>query len=189
MLRTFIAIEIEDPAVLKKLIEVKNYIAGVGAGIKPVEDENIHLTLRFLGEISQHSVEEVKRILTELKSIKRFNIRVKGVGAFPSITRPRVIWAGITEGAEELKRIRSIIDKAIVEHGLRDIKPDEHQFVPHITLARVKSSHLFAKLSTLISELQDEDFGVTPVTTIKLKRSILTPRGPIYHDLFNVTLA
>ena len=188
VIRAFIAVEIENPEVLRKLIRVRDAIAGVG-GVKPVEDENIHLTIRFLGEVSEGTISEMKRILAGLSSVESFVMRVRGVGAFPSPSRPRVVWAGVAEGADKLRMIRSFVDRAIVEHRLRDVKPDQHGFSPHITLARVKNPRAAAKLSQLLLQLQDEDFGTTPVTSIKLKRSILTPRGPIYHDIYEVELS
>ncbi len=188
-IRAFIAVEIENPNVLSNLIRIKNAIVETGADVKPVEDENIHLTIRFLGEVSVTTIEEIKRILTSIaQTINKFSMRVHGLGAFPSIQRPRVVWAGVIEGIDSLSRIRKIVDEEIVKRRLFDVHKDQHEFSPHITLARVRSGRNITRLVELITQYQDYDFGETPVTCIKLKQSTLTPRGPIYRDLYVVEL-
>lgn len=180
LIRSFIAVEIEDPAVLKKLIEVRNRFVATGAELKPVEDENIHLTLRFLGEIPEETVKKVAEILEKLNK-PGFKIRVAGVGAFPTPHNPRVIWAGVSEGAENIVEIYRAIEKEVRKLG---IPAEREEFVPHITLARVKGRRGLASVTRLILELEKHDFGETPVTRICLKKSVLTPRGPIYSDLY-----
>ncbi len=188
-IRAFIAVEIENPQVLGRLISVKEALMSTGADIKPVEDENIHLTIRFLGNISTITLERIKALMSEIpKSVKKFEIRIRGLGAFPNINRPRVVWAGVTEGVEELSRIRRLIDDGIAKERLYDVHRDQHEFSPHITLARVRSGRNVDKLIKVLSEYIDYDFGVSPVTKLKLKQSTLTPRGPIYRDLFVVEL-
>ncbi len=186
LIRSFIAVEIEDREVLNKIIRIRDMIASLsGEAIKIVEDENIHLTIRFLGEIDRVVLENIKKILDEVRNFKRFSIHVKNLGAFPNISRPRVIWVGIEEGFEELKRIRRFIDEKTL--GLR-IYADQHDFQPHITIARVKTS-LPPKASQILLNYSSEDFGYSPVTKVVLKKSHLTPRGPIYTDLYTVELS
>ncbi len=188
-IRAFIAVEIENPNVLSNLIRVRDMFVETGADLKPVEDENIHLTIRFLGEVSHITIEEIKRILSSIPShIQRFEMKVFGVGAFPSIIRPRVIWAGVVGGVEQLAEIRKIIDEGIAKARLHDVHRDQHEFSPHITLARIRSGRNISRVVELLNQLKDYDFGVTPVTEIKLKQSTLTPRGPIYRDLYVVKL-
>jgi len=189
-IRAFIAVEIENPQVLANLIKVRDALAETGADLKLVEDENIHLTIRFLGHVSNITIEAIKRILSQAPSIVggKFEMFVKGVGAFPNINRPRVIWAGVVEGYEPLAKLRKFIDEQIQRERLYDVHRDQHEFSPHITLARVRSGRNIAKLTQLLLQYSDYEFGRTPVTEIKLKQSILTPRGPIYKDLFVVRL-
>ncbi|NPA96093.1 MAG: RNA 2',3'-cyclic phosphodiesterase [Crenarchaeota archaeon] len=189
-IRAFIAVEIEDPSVLSKLIKVRDALVETGADLKPVEDENIHLTIRFLGHISSVTVEAIKRILSRAPEITggSFEMVVKGVGAFPNVNRPRVIWAGVVEGCDPLARLRKYIDDSIQRERLYDVHRDQHGFSPHITLARVRSGRNLARLSQLLLQYSDYEFGRTPVTEVKLKQSILTPRGPIYKDIFSVRL-
>ncbi len=189
-IRAFIAVEIENPQVLSELIRVRDALVETGADLKPVEDENIHLTIRFLGNISTITLEAIKRILSQVPDVVggRFEMYVKGVGAFPNINRPRVVWAGVIEGVEQLAKIRRFIDEQIQRERLFDVHRDQHEFSPHITIARVRSGRNIAKLCQLIMQYSDYEFGRTPVSEIKLKQSILTPRGPIYKDLFVVRL-
>lgn len=179
LLRVFIAIEIENQEVLRGLIRIRDLIASSGADVKPVEDENIHLTLRFIGEVPGSVVEEVCNILASLKH-SRFDMHVKGIGVFPTIHRPRVVWAGVAEGSSEVAMLHDMVEKEL--RRLR-IPADREEFTPHITLLRVKSGRGVDKLVKLVDEFKDADFGVTPVERIVLKKSTLTPRGPIYTDI------
>jgi len=183
-LRSFIAIDIEDQQLLSKLIEIQLKIAATGADVKLVERENIHLTLRFLGEISRGMVDDVINVLRGLNA-SSFKVKLFGVGAFPRIQRPRVIWVGISEGVEALKSIYLQL-----EGGLRRIgfKPEKEGFSPHITLARVRSWRGVERLANSILSLQAEEVGEVLVQQVKLKKSVLTVKGPIYTDLYVQTL-
>jgi len=188
-IRSFIAIEIEEQGVLAKIIRIKNSISDLGLDVKPVEDENIHITIRFLGEITLTTLNEIKNILNNVtKIVKPFTIGIKGVGAFPNALRPRVIWVGITEGFDNLVVIRKYIDSEITRLKLIDVHRDEHEFSPHITIARVKSLRNINKFIEFYQSYKDFEFGVSPVSKIKLKQSTLTPRGPIYKDIHVVNL-
>jgi len=187
MVRAFIAVEIENPQTLSKILKFRDEVAVSGADVKPVEDENIHLTIRFLGEISEYTLREIQNILSTIK-MQPIYMHIRGVGAFPDIVRPRVVWVGIVKGFNELKTIRDYIDRGIAERRLVEVHRDQHEFSPHITVARVRSGRGLKALIDVINRYADHDFGETVVTKIVLKQSILTPRGPIYRDLFLVKL-
>ncbi|MEM0326811.1 MAG: RNA 2',3'-cyclic phosphodiesterase [Desulfurococcaceae archaeon] len=182
--RTFVAVEIKNQAVLRKLIEVRNQLVATGAELKPVEDENIHLTLRFIGEIP---LSLVRVLCSEISGIKypRFQVHVKGLGAFPSPTRPRVLWAGVEEGGEKLVELHNLVENTVRRIG---IPPDREEFVPHITLARVKGLRGLDKLVKTVMILQNTDFGYTEIDEVVVKKSVLTPSGPIYSNLCTVKL-
>lgn len=184
LVRTFIAIEIENKETLHKLIEIREQLVSTGADVKPVEDENIHLTLRFIGEIP---IGLVKILCNDLSSIKynKFRMMIKGIGAFPSLNKPRVVWAGITEGGDRLGELHRHVETIIKRLGL---PPDREEFIPHITLLRVKSGRNIDKLVRVVITLQDHDFGYSDVTRLFLKKSTLTPSGPIYSNLCWVEL-
>jgi len=190
MVRLFIAVEVEDPNTLRNIISIRDRVASCTSEVdlKPVEDENIHITLRFIGEVAESSVKDIIKSLEGVRHVRRFHISVRGLGAFPSMSRPRVIWLGISEGAQQLKLIRDIIEDNLRKLGIR---AEREEFVPHITLARIKSLRGGGSkcLSDLFLGLGNVEVGTSPVSLIKLKRSTLTPRGPIYNDVFEVKLA
>lgn len=186
MVRVFIAIEIEDPQTLRRIIEVRDRVLACSKEIKMkgVEDENIHLTLRFIGEIPESMVEDIKKCIDLCSSVSSFKMRIRGLGAFPSPSRPRVIWVGVEEGEDKLKKLWNLVEGCLSKL----VKPDRRGFVPHITIARVKVFRKSKCLASLISELQDLDLGESQITRVKLKKSTLTPKGPIYTDLAEVLL-
>ncbi len=185
MARLFIAVEIEDRSVLSRILEVRNQIMGLGIDAKPVEVENIHLTLRFLGDVEENLIPSIERAMEPLASIPPFKMRVRGVGVFPDLRSPRVVWVGVGEGSEILRSMRSILDR-----GLRGLKiyENEHGFTPHITIARVRGGANIDRLSRYVEENMDLDLGFSSVTRVVLKRSVLTFRGPIYSDVRRVIL-
>ncbi len=180
-MRAFIAIEIEFDDSISSLMRK---ISRAGVKVKAVEKENMHLTLKFLGEIDEEQVKMISEGMKSLESYSEFSINLHGVGAFPSSSRPKVIWIGVDypDVLEDIwKSIEDISEKAGIERERRG-------FSPHITLARVKDHRNAWRLRDLIDEHRDDDFGERKVVEIKLKESVLTPSGPIYSDVFSVRL-
>ena len=188
-MRCFIAVEIEDRSTLMNILKFKRELELLDLDAKFVEDENVHITIRFLGEIGLATVEGVKKILQDLgKVFSKFEMEIKGFGAFPSLNNPRVLWIGVGEGSEHLYNVRRYIDAELTKKGFADIHKDPHEFHPHITIARIKSRRKIDLLHKLFAQYNDYYFGVSPVTEIKLKQSILRPQGPVYRDIFVVRL-
>ncbi len=181
-LRIFIAVDIEDPLIVGRIERVKDAITSTGVPMKPVETQNLHITLRFIGEVPLSTVEEVKDVLRSL-NFKPFRIKLAGLGAFPSPSRPRVVWIGVAEGGEELARLRDEIERGLREIG---IQPERQKFHPHLTIARVKGTRNIHSLVRIISEYSDYEFGEVMVDRVRLKKSILTRKGPIYETLLEV---
>ncbi len=187
-MRLFVAVGIEDSAVLKKVIEFRDAILACSKGargIKGVEDENIHITIRFIGEVPEAMLDDIKACVDRASRVPKFKVRVKGVGAFPNALRPRVIWVAVEEGSEGLKELHRTLEPCLRSFA----KPERGEYMPHITVARVKGGVDRQCLAKLMREYRDEDFGSFTVTCVKLKRSILRPSGPIYSDLYKVSLA
>ncbi len=182
--RAFIAVDIEDSLVLSRLIRIRDSFVATGAPMKPVEDQNMHITLRFLGNIPLSLADDIERIIRDAKP-RRVVIKLKGVGAFPSPSRPRVIWVGVEEGegARELRRLYEEIERGLRRLGFR---PEREEFVPHVTLARIKGSRNLDRVIKLLHELADVEVGEIVLESVRLKQSILTPRGPIYRTLREV---
>lgn len=184
MVRAFIAIDVSED-VRSRLVAVQSYLAKTGNQLKLVEPENLHLTIKFLGEIQEEKVPEiVEEMKKAVSGISPFEIHIAGVGVFPDQHYVRVVWAGVSAGGERVVEIQRKIDTGLNSIGFSP----ERDFHPHITLARVKFIRERAKFMEFLKEAQKADFGVTRVEAILVKQSTLTPKGPIYSDLAKVPL-
>ena len=181
-IRSFISVDIEDQYLLNKIALIQEEISEF-QGIKLVKRENLHLTIRFLGEISLDQIETIKKILSDIKH-ERFYIKIEKIGAFPSNFNPRVIWIGIIRGAENLKEIYRSIEPKIRKIGIRG---DKKGFSPHLTIARVKSKKR-SNIAKFIQKKENVSIGTMLVDKIRLKKSILTSKGPIYETLYEKRL-
>jgi 2'-5' RNA ligase len=177
--RCFVSVDIEDTGLLDLMERVQDRLKGTGADMKAVERENIHLTMRFLGDVREGLLEELKDVVSGIV-FDPFRAELWGLGAFPNLRRPRVIWVGITEGVGELEGIFKRLETGLVGMGFR---PERRGLSPHITLARVRSGRNRDKLVEQVLEHADEAFGGFEVGHIRLKKSVLTPKGPIYSTL------
>ncbi len=181
--RAFISIDIEEPVLVSRLVQLRDAIVATGVPMKPVEDENLHITLRFLGEIPASLVDEIYNNVLAKLVFEKFRIKLVGLGAFPHVTRPRVVWVGVRDGSEILQKIYEEIERGLRRLGF---KPEREQFVPHVTLARIKGSRNIERLVKMLQEYSEFEIGEMVVESIRLKQSILTPRGPIYRTLREV---
>jgi 2'-5' RNA ligase len=181
-IRSFIAFDLENPSVLKKITEAQAFLLKTEADLRAVEPQNIHLTVRFLGNISPGMVDKVHEGLKKVQFIP-FNVQLRGLGAFPDLKYPRVCWAGMTEGADQLRGIFSQLEPNLRALGFA---PDSKGFSPHLTIARVRSSRNKAELAQCLRENANYDFGQINASCLRLKKSELTPRGPIYSTLREV---
>jgi 2'-5' RNA ligase len=179
--RAFIAVEL-DPQLLPKVLELQRELLSVGADIKAVEPENIHFTLRFLGEIPQSEVDEIVNSMNKL-DFGTFPIEIRGVGCFPNMRNPRVIWIGLSMGFDTFSRLSRQLEDRLREIGFRS---DEERSTPHLTIGRVRSGRNKAALAKKLGELLNAEVGEMKVGSVKLKKSVLTQRGPIYTTLHEV---
>ena len=181
-MRSFIAVEVSDKEVMGRILTFQKAIADTNADLKLVEAENIHITLRFLGEIPASMVEKISGGLKKIQ-FSPFEVEFREVGVFPSLRRINVVWIGIHSGVIELIDIFNQIESRLKELGFR---PDARGFRPHVTVARVRSARNKERLAEVILGMRDEKFGTMLVDSVKLKKSILTPKGPIYSTLYEV---
>ena len=171
--------EIVSTKILDNLLTLGKELIATGATVKLVEAQNIHVTLRFLGNISRSRVEEVSKLLDEVEFYP-FDIELRDVGVFPNLRRVNVVWVGIDRGAVELLNVFNQLEGKLTGIGF---KLDRRGFSPHITVARVSSGRNRDALIEMISNWSDREFGGFRVNAIQLKKSVLTPRGPIYSTL------
>jgi 2'-5' RNA ligase len=178
-IRSFLAFDIENETVRKRLAAVQQLMVHTGADLKLVEPQNIHMTIRFLGDITPTMVEKVFEEMQKVQ-FTPFDARISGLGVFPDLRYPRVVWAGITEGADQLKNVFSQLEPRLRGLGF---PPDPKGFSPHLTIARVKSGRNKAQLAEFVTKNASYDFGTVEAECLRLKKSDLTPKGPIYSTL------
>lgn len=173
-IRCFIAILLPEE-IKGAAVEIQNKLRKANADVKWVEKENLHITLRFLGEIEEELVDKVKKAMEEMgKKFPSPLLAFKGVGAFPDLRRPRVIWIG--GEAPLLGKIADDLEKRIRALGI----PPEKPFSFHLTLGRVRSSRNLPSLTKAMEELRDVSLGEMQAKALSLMRSILYPQGPQY---------
>ena len=187
-MRTFLAIPL--PKETKDLLSrIQEQLKTSKADVKWVEPQNIHLTLKFLGEINEEQLNKISAIVEETaKNFAPFTVGINSIGAFPRITAARVIWAGIDKGDAEVKKIAADLEEKIALIG---IPKEERPFSTHITIGRTRSGLNLDKLakalqgmSVLTAEYRQE-FAVNRIT---LFRSTLSAHGPVYAPLKEAAL-
>jgi len=181
--RSFVAVDVTDSVILQRIVGCQTELTRTGADLRLVEPENIHATLRFLGEVPLPLLDQVKNELAQI-AFQSFPIELRGVGAFPNPRRPNVVWVGITRGGEELQRVFSQLEPRLRGLGF---PADRKGFSPHITISRVKSGRNREALYSSILDMSDREFGSMTVESIRLKKSTLTPKGPIYSTVYELT--
>lgn len=181
MIRAFIAFDLDNEQLIKHIAEIQEKLVNTDVGLKMVKPQNIHVTLRFLGNVNQNTIERIYEAMKEIQ-FNPFNMEVKGLGVFPNLRYIRVIWVGITEGAEELKSIHNQLEPQLNRIGF---KPDR-RFSPHLTIARVRSARNKNRLVQFIKDLENYEFGTQEANVLRLKQSVLTPKGPIYTSIHEV---
>jgi len=174
--RTFIAIEVNDQDVLNSIYKIQ---AELNIKAKPVELHNMHFTVQFLGEVSEEMIRKISDTLNSIE-FSTFSISFASIGVFPNPNSPRVIWIGANDGVNELEKLAETIHTKLSHLGF---SPDK-KFKPHVTIFRIKNK--IEGMSSKLEKFSSYYFGKQTVSEIKLKKSELTPNGPVYTDLLVV---
>ncbi len=179
MRRTFIATPIEPGAKLSQThTKLRNALKN--EKIKWVDGDHFHITLFFLGDTSERAITQVRQKLGDLlPGFSAFQMRLKGLGVFKNMRKPRVLWAGI-EQYEPLKAIKQAIDRELEPMGFT---PDKREFKPHLTLARMKWVEDKEKLEGLVHTHQQEEWQWVRIREIIYYQSRLTQSGPVYTPI------
>ena len=189
LIRAFIAVEL--PAEVKK--ELSELEAQLKKNSPPmvrwVDPNNIHITLKFLGEIPEESIDELMLAMEEgAKGIKTFNLEVSGVGAFPNMERAQVVWVGVRGDLAQISRLQKNIEANTEQLGY----PRENRgFTPHLTVGRMRneaSSNERQRLGKLLTETMFTATNKITVSAVNLMRSQLSSSGAIYTCLGSVKL-
>ncbi|MBI5560213.1 MAG: RNA 2',3'-cyclic phosphodiesterase [Deltaproteobacteria bacterium] len=186
-LRTFIAIELPDKLKkrLKMLQEELKKNSGNASKISWARPETIHLTLKFIGDIDGGKAQEITEGLKKAaENVKAFNIAVQGVGGFPDLKNPRVLWVGIEEGAE-LKTLYENIEERMEALGF---EREKRGFHPHLTLCRIKNPQDGKRLSEGLKNIKTGGTVNFPAESIVFFKSELGLNGAIHTPLKQIDL-
>ena len=184
-LRLFVAVNFPDN-IKKNLGSIIRELRRLPSDAKWVEEENLHLTVRFLGNVAEDRVPAIVNALSRsVAGIVPFRLEPDGVGVFPSVKRPRVLWAGLSGETAVLARLHRQVSG---ELGRLGFKPENRKFLPHFTLARVRSPLRFSDVMEKAEKLvqQHGKFGPAKIASIELMLSELSPKGPKYSVLARI---
>jgi 2'-5' RNA ligase len=180
VLRLFVSCDIEDPNVIEKIVGFQKSVLSDMDGVKLVEPENMHFSIAFLGEQKESVLVKLTKVLERVEFSESV-LELRGIRGFPSHHTPRVVVVEVGRGAEALeslaRRVRELLDDASIWY-------DRAQFVPHMTLARLRSPS--RKVAETIMLHMDDAFGEVVCGSVKLKKSELTRTGALYTTLYEV---
>jgi RNA 2',3'-cyclic 3'-phosphodiesterase len=176
--RLFVALEIPE--------EIRAAIAAFGRELKPLDDswkwtraENLHVTLKFLGEIPSGKLESVRQALRGVPGEWPIEVKFSGLGFFPNERRPRVLWVGM-KAPQSLPALAAAIDTSLAKVGLAK---EERELTPHLTLARSKAERIAPELREVLAKYSTREFGMTNASAFHLVESKLKSTGPEYTTL------
>lgn len=180
MIRAFLAIELPD-VLRTKLSLVQGELKKSGADVRWVPVGNIHLTLKFFGNVPDGEIEPLAQAARqEAADAAPFKLQVTAAGAFPSMKSPRVVWLGLGGDIVPLEQLYRRLEKAFAILGYL---PEDRAFSPHLTLGRVKSPSGRHRLAQMLEKLPPLNWPPFAVTEVVLFRSVLSPQGSTYTPL------
>ncbi|MHA1793652.1 MAG: RNA 2',3'-cyclic phosphodiesterase [Promethearchaeota archaeon] len=182
IIRAFIAFDIDDDEVLSRIEEIQGEFRKIDGKIKFVEKQNIHITLKFLGDIKMSTAEKIHEILQGIKSLPEagFEVKVEDVGVFNK-KRPRVLWCKIKDKENHIINIQKEIDVSLKEK--LDIPREKRPFKGHVTIGRIRYLKNLPGFDALLEKYKNIQIGTITLSKISFKKSTLTPKGPIYTEL------
>jgi 2'-5' RNA ligase len=188
MIRSFIALELEDEDTKKNIQSFGERLKANQSKIKLVEPENLHMTVKFLGDIEESAAPKIYSILKENVNLKLFQgkiyeYKLRGAGQFKNYS---TLWINLEGEIEFLQNVKDYVEE-LLYNKMKIPKDKRLKFIPHLTIGRLKSNKInyknFEVFKKLIAENKNTEFGQFLIKEIKLKKSVLTPKGPIYSDL------
>lgn len=176
-MRTFVAVEVSNKEVLEAIKKIQSSLK---IDAKPIDLQSMHFTLQFLGEVSDDMLENIQQVLSSVE-FESFDVSFQSIGVFPKSGFARIIWVGVDErGAWYLTELARKVTTVLSSLGFKSDKP----FQPHVTIFRVKNK--INNITDELKKIKDSSFGVQRISDIKLKKSVLTPKGSVYSDLYVV---
>jgi len=184
-IRTFIAIELSDE-IRAEIARIEDILKEEDADIRWVRPENVHLTLKFLGNVEAERIAKVEEgVRIAVQECPPFELVLSGAGAFPNLRRPRVIWVGVREDGEILRRVYRNTQHELLR---RRFPKEKKRFSPHLTVGRVRSPRGIERVAEAFQRLEVAPLEMT-VEEIAVMRSDLYPTGPVYIPLAVVRLS
>ena len=184
-IRAFIAISVPEP-VLQAIVKAQEGFQGSGLSIRWVRKEGIHLTLKFLGDIDRDDIEKIRAAMERVaKAFSPFTLRGEGVGVFPDLKRPRVVWVGVSGDVEPLRGFQRDLESQLDSLGF---PREKRSFSGHLTMGRVKGRLERTKLSGVLEGLGDFRTESFTALSVVLFQSDLRPEGAVYSRLAEVPL-
>jgi len=185
-LRTFIAVSLSSSVLagIDKLMRTLR--PHFGDEVRWVESKNLHITLKFLGDVPLNDLPQLIRAVTQsTEQTYSFDLTFQGLGTFPSRESPKTLWIGCREGSEELSQLADMMNEALLPLGF---PKESRRFSPHLTIGRVKKQPHEVSLMPIFDEHQNRLFGACSVNEVQIFSSELTRRGPIYDELAAIPL-
>lgn len=183
MIRAFIAANLATP-VVEEIAKVRSALQEAKGDVRWTRIEGLHLTFKFLGDVAHSQVTPILEVVSEaLRERPSLRILAQGLGAFPSLKRPRVLWGGLS--GEGLQELSEAVEAALMP---LDFPPEERPFTPHLTLGRVRSLRGWERTLAVVKEYERAHFGESMVNHITLYRSDLRPDGAVYTPLGSIPL-
>ena len=177
-IRTFIAVDLGS-AVRQRVIALQQLLARSAPNVKWVEENNIHITLLFLGEVDELDLVPICRILKDLtREVPPFGVELTGLGAFPTPRRPKILWAGIKEGDEELKMIHERLEAPLLELGC--YRREARAYTPHLTLGRLGEEAREEDWAPIMAAHAEWRGGHAQIEEILVMSSEMRRSGPVY---------
>jgi len=186
-LRTFIGVDI-GKAIRGRAVAFQETLGRLGPDVKWVEQENLHVTLLFLGEVDDREIPGVCRVVAEeTRKHAPFSMTIERAGCFPTPRRPRVLWVGVGQGAEELTALHDGLEPPLLALGC--YRREERKYKPHVTLGRVRSDRAADSLAAGLTKHARWHGGETAVQELLVMSSELMAQGPVYAVLSRAKLS
>jgi RNA 2',3'-cyclic 3'-phosphodiesterase len=178
--RVFTAFDL-PPDMNQSLFDRAQDIARGEDGLKCTAQKNIHVTLHFFAALWADDVERLIGAATACAKVQScFFVKVAGIGVFPNMQSPRILWAGIEQGKDEIIKIKQALDQKLLPLGL---PIDKRSFVPHLTIGRVKACKDVSRFQERITANAHFSLPEVEMRELNVIQSTLTPKGPVYETL------
>jgi len=176
--RLFVSVDL-PPELEPRVRDLQSYLRGTRADLRFTKPEQAHLTMKFVGDTQESEMKEVREAVDDAaETVEPFGVELGGTGVFPSRDHVSVVWVGARKGTEALARLHDALEDRLVGRGVAD--EAEHDYVPHVTLARMDSGRGRSEVLEFVDETQDVELGGFEASRLRLKSSVLRDGGSVH---------